>query len=72
MKTILQEHDKEKACGALHLVADRLGWFHDQQDPRRNDVENILRSKGESVTRITQDQNLEEFIDAANDSKNDK
>ncbi|KAI3639914.1 hypothetical protein MIR68_002042 [Amoeboaphelidium protococcarum] len=74
MKTIQQEHDKEKACGALHLVADRLGWFHDQQDPRRNDVENILRSKGQSVTRITQDQDLAEFIDTSDTSmiKNNK
>ncbi|KAI3636504.1 hypothetical protein MIR68_005449 [Amoeboaphelidium protococcarum] len=74
MKTIQQEHDKEKACGALHLVADRLGWFHDQQDPRRNDVENILRSRGQSVARITQDQDMTEFIDASSDAspKNDK
>jgi len=34
-------------CRAMHLIADHLGWFDDQ----RITIEDIMREKGESVTK---------------------
>jgi len=36
-------------CTVKHLIADNLGWFTDSED---RTIEDVLRSKGETVTRI--------------------
>ena len=34
-------------CDKLHLIADNLGWFGEEKN-----IEEILKNKGESVTRM--------------------
>ncbi|KAI8894836.1 DNL zinc finger-domain-containing protein [Globomyces pollinis-pini] len=41
-------------CKNLHLIADHLGWF-DSQKKAPGTIEEILKEKGESVTRLTLD-----------------
>uniref|UniRef100_A0AAV1T9J1 DNL-type domain-containing protein n=1 Tax=Peronospora matthiolae TaxID=2874970 RepID=A0AAV1T9J1_9STRA len=42
-------------CENLHLVADRLGWFEDDD----TDVESLLAQKGEQVRFVTEENVLE-------------
>ena len=40
-------------CEKVHLIADNLGWFGEEKN-----IEEIMRSKGEEVTRLIASDNL--------------
>lgn len=47
-------------CQNLHLIADRLGWFHDAgEDSRDWDVEKAMAEAGNSVTAVAGEDVLE-------------
>ena len=40
-------------CQNLHLIADRLGYFADDEHGKEWDMERLAASRGESLTRVT-------------------
>ena len=52
-------------CKNLHLMADHLGWF-DTTQKSQGTIEDIMRAKGESVTRLAFDPST---IEAGQDAK---
>ena len=43
---------KCEGCGNNHLIADNLGWWPELEAKGIRNIEDLLRSKGETVTRI--------------------
>lgn len=48
-------HPCRNIVSVLHLIADHLGWFEDEGTT----IEDILRLKGESVKRVSDDGTIE-------------
>ena len=49
-------------CQNLHLIADRLGYFADDEHHGKNwDVERLVTSTGQSLTRVVTDDNVLEL-----------
>ena len=53
-----------EGCNNLHLVADNLGWFEEDgvYKGKNLNIEEIMRQKGESVTKFVNEQGME-FLD---------
>ena len=52
---------KCEGCDNNHLIADNLGWWPELEAKGIKNIEDLLRSKGETVTRITAPQSDEKF-----------
>lgn len=48
-------------CKNRHLIADHLGWFNSEdltQSGKLKDIEDIMRAKGETVKKVSTEQEL--------------
>ena len=52
---------KCEGCSNNHLIADNLGWWPELDAKGINNIEDLLRAKGESVKRIAKTENTEDF-----------
>ena len=52
---------KCEGCSNNHLIADNLGWWPELEAKGIKNIEDLLRSKGESVKRIASTEYLERF-----------
>ena len=48
-----------EGCDSLHLIADNLGWFHDE----KSNIETIMKEKGNEVRKFLTDESLEFLIE---------